>query len=105
MSLGTIAIIRAAGAMPSAPTFFDRISFTGDTSYPTGGTPGFKALLRAKSLDQRAPIAVITEAAGVYQASYDVDADKLVVRDGAGAEVANTTNLSGTTFKLVVLSQ
>ncbi len=105
MSLGTIAIIRAAGYMPSAPLFVDRISFTGDTSYPTGGTPGFKALLRAKSLDQRGPVAVIVESGAGMRAEYDVDLDKLKIYAAGGAEVANATNLSGTTFKLVVLSQ
>lgn len=111
--IGTISLIRAAGAMPSAPTFADRISFTGDAAYPTGGTAGFKALFQAKAKDQRAPIAVIVEDCGGYQVTYDVANDKLKVwygdnnnaADGPLIEVPNTTDLSATTFKLVVISQ
>lgn len=109
--IGTITLIHAAGAMPSAPSFLDRISFLGDAAYPTGGTAGFKALFRAKAGDNRTPLAVIVEDCGGYTATYDVTNDKLKVwygntdaADGPNIEVPNATDLSGVTFKLAVLS-
>jgi uncharacterized protein YhaN len=44
-------------------------------------------------------------ASGVYTAVYDKANDKLYVEDAAGAEVTAATNLSGTSFKLMVAYQ
>ena len=113
MALGTITLDSDAGAQPSAPTFVDVIHCAGDGAYPTGGTPGFAALFQAKTKDSRSPVAVISQDCGGYVAVYDLANDKLKVyygdnnnaSDGPLIEVPNATDLSGVTFRLVVLSQ
>lgn len=107
MALGAITLNDDVGVMPSAPTFTDRISFAGDNAYPTGGTPGFKALFQAKTKDQRQPIAVVAQDTnGLYSVGYDEVNDKLKVFSVQNhAEVANATDLSATTFVVVVTSK
>lgn len=107
MAFPTITIPDGVGAQPSAPTFVDRISFAGDASYPTGGTAGFKAALQAITKDLRQPVAVVVQdSGGAYELGYDETNDKLKVFSiQTHAEVANTTNLSGTTFIAVVFSK
>jgi hypothetical protein len=96
------------------------ISFDGDNAYPAGGTLDFTAYVRdivaavaaaatdknvrgAESLEIDA---VIPQNCGQYVPSFDKAADTLFVQDGGHAtwaEVAPATDLSGTTFNLVVL--
>jgi hypothetical protein len=103
-SIAVNGLVGDQGAQPSAPTFFDLLTFLGDGIYPTGGTPGFKATVQALFNDSRSPIAVITQDAGAYRATYDQVNDKLKVFS-AGVEVTNATDLSGTTFHILVISQ
>lgn len=92
--------------------FVDVINFTGDTSYPTGGTLGFTALLQALTLDGRQPLAVIGQDCAGYSVAYLPGTDALKVFESgdenasptAMAEVVNATNLSSTTFNVVVIS-
>ena len=103
MSLGTITI--PGGADAQGPIFHDRISFVGDDAYPTGGTVGFNALLQAVTKDQREVLAVIgNDGTNAYE--YDFANDTLIARVMAtGAEVADTTDLSGATANLLVISK
>ena len=96
------------GQKASAPTPTDRVSFTGDNNYPTGGYPGFTALLQTMSGDGRTPLAFISQDCGGYHAVLTTD-DKLKVFwcAGSGApmtEVTAGTNLSGVTFNGLVVS-
>ncbi len=108
MSLGAIALIEKAMASASVPTFVEEITFPGDNSYPTGGTPNFSALLRAatgiKATRQLMYLVDCGAIAGHY-CVYDAANDKLVVFvRTTGAEVANGVNLSGTTFRVCTVS-
>jgi len=47
MAIGTITSIAATGGDPAAPIFVDKVQFTGDSAYPTGGTLAFETALRA----------------------------------------------------------
>lgn len=103
MALGTGTVTGQYKKSASAPLDVIHISFAGDDSYPTGGTAAFQAYVRAL-LDRDVTIACVTKGAatGTYTPIYDIANDKLYVEDENGAEVANTTNLSGTTFALVL---
>ncbi len=108
MTIGAITRADYAGQKVQSPVFIDRISFAGDTSYPTGGTPDFEDLVQAKVGDSREIIDIIPGNCGQYIPSYDKTNDKLLVLDGGTAtwtEVANTTPLNGTTFNVTVISQ
>lgn len=106
MALATPATLNAEhGEQPGAPSFMLRLSFPGDDSYPTGGTAAFQDFVRA-AVGGRA-VEVIDVIAGDCADNvpyYDKANDKLKVRVlSTGAEVANTTNLSGVTFNLTAL--
>ena len=106
--LSSVAVNSAVGdqgAQPSAPTFFDLLTFQGDGIYPTGGTPGFAAIVQGLFDDSRTPIAVISQDCGAYRAVYDQVNDKLKVVTSANAEVASAVDLSATTFHVLVISQ
>lgn len=106
MAIGVITIADEVGVQPSAPTFTDRINFAGDGNYPTGGTPGFKALFNAITKDRRTPLAVIEQDVNAYSLRYDEANDKLLVIDlNTHAEVANGVNLSALTFRALVISK
>ena len=96
------------------------IHFAGDGAYPTGGTASFKAFVQAivkayndslgdaiiRGGDSVTPIFVVDQDCGQYVPFYDLANDKLKVLDGGSAtraEVSAATDLSGTTFKLVVV--
>lgn len=92
--------------------YVDEISLVGDSSYPTGGMTGVQAALQAVVKDQRAILAVVnTGANGGYITQWDFANSKLQLFTAGGsagtalAELANATNVSGTTFKLMVLSK
>jgi len=120
MSIGAITMGEITGEKPSAPLFAIDVSFAGDSSYPTGGTADFQESVRdaietymAAQSDAnvrgRWNVEIQCVAGfncGQYVPWYDAANDKLYVRDGGHAtwdEVANTTNLSGTTFNLTLL--
>lgn len=106
MAIGAITVEKNSGAKVSAPTFVDRLSFAGDASYPTGGTVDFEGSVRTKIGDNRTVIGIFAEDCGAYRPVYDNATDKLkVYQTSDGAEVSNATNLSATTFKVVVFSK
>ena len=101
---------------PTTLSFIDRISFPGDTSYPTGGSASFQSFYHLAEYapngltpDGRRIISAFGHAVigGVlHHAVYDPATDKLLVYTAAGGtEVANATNLSAATFSLTVLSK
>lgn len=108
MSLGTPTVNTQAGKAPSAPTYIDDISFTGETSYPAGGTAGFQDYFRnAVGIKEGRTIDAVIDITG-QAANYPVynkATDKLMmfVRT-TGVEVAGAVNLSGITFRFLVLS-
>jgi hypothetical protein len=111
MALGTFTFPDKADSQ--GPTFFTRVSVTGDTSYPAGGTTGLLAALRAHHKDQRAILGIIPQDCGGYMLTYIPSTDKLKVYENdptAGAEgplpeVDATDNLGATTFIFIVISQ
>jgi len=107
MSISTLTESTVANADDVAalgPVYFDLVSFHGDTSYPTGGTPGFQALVRSTLGDNRSVVAVVPQDCGGYTPAYDAVNDKLKVWAANNTEVANTTDLSGVTFFVLVIS-
>ncbi len=108
MALGTMTLNEKAIASGSCPSFQEDFSFPGDGAYPTGGTVGFQALVRAATgvKEARTVQAVVDISGGAtYYPVYDRANDKLKVFVRAtGVEVADTTNLSATTFRVLVLS-
>jgi hypothetical protein len=104
--IGAITVSKNAIKKASSVLYVQDISFAGDGAYPTGGTAGFQASVRAITGDQREIVVVddVGAIAGFY-AVYDKANDKLkVFVRTTGVEVANATDLSGTTFKLCVLA-
>lgn len=108
MAIGTI-----TSGNPSktnaGPWNLDLLTFPGDGAYPTGGTPGFQALVRAKLGDNRTILAVIGQDCGGYVPVYDVAADKLKVYKSAASavpmvEVTAAANLAAVPFTVLVAS-
>ena len=112
MALATPAtLIERAQQAHHLQAYFDLISFPGDTAYPTGGTADFEAFVQ-EALGHNATVLAVIPAhsltgatPAVYHVRYDAANDKLLVLDAALAEVADTTDLSGTTFQVLVVSQ
>lgn len=113
MALGTITRTAAQSASSDKPVYFDRIAFAGDGAYPTGGTTGFDALVKAKVGDNRDVLAVIPMDCGGYVPVYAPATtgnlkvyygDNNNASDGPLIEVPNATDLSAVTFNLMVLS-
>lgn len=105
MALGTITITPKV-EKSDAVLYAEYVSIVGDGAYPTGGSTGFTASY-TPVLKQggREILAVIDLTNGANYLAYNKATDSLqaFVR-ATGAEVANTTNLSGTTFTVLVLS-
>lgn len=85
--------------------FADVVSFAGDDAYPTGGTVDFDAYLQALVGDSRNVMGVIAVADSGDNIPMYVGGNLMVKLRSTGAEVANTTDLSGVTFTLLVLSK
>ena len=122
MALGALTIAGIQGEKPSAPQFVIDLSFAGDGAYPTGGTLDFEATVNAAIAAAAALTtdhnvragqvvairAIVAFECGQYVPWYDKTNDTLFVRDGGHAtwdEVANGTNLAGTTFNLTLLCE
>lgn len=112
MTIGTITVNKKQAAL--GPVRFDKISFTAETSYPTGGTAAFQAAVRAAlAAGDVDIITIVPDDCGGYTPVYDEANDKLKVyyrdlnnaADGPDIEVPNTTNLAGVTFNLTVISR
>ena len=117
MALGTGTMNDSTGGRPSAPTYLIDLSFTLDSSYPTGGTAGFAALVQtaARAASPALNVTITKDDifgikaldAGGYSLAYDKANDKLKCYwcAGSGAamtEVTNATDLHTVTARVVV---
>ena len=113
MALGTMTIVEATKEAGSLKVM--AMSFAGDSAYPTGGSTDAETKLNAAIKAAAAAatdanirgnenveiVGVFDDDAGQYRPIWDAANNKLKVRDMGHAtndEVANTTDLSGTTF-------
>lgn len=109
MALGTITVADFDGGGPSDKFIVAKLSFPGDSSYPTGGTATFSTLVKnaiAATFPGSYEIVSVEPRGlnGGYEFVYDDTNDKLLsVVKSSGVETANTTDLSGTTFVLRVV--
>lgn len=111
MAAGDVTLVSTGGRKPTAPTYIDNVDVEGLASYTTGG----QALGLALKLPGRSILAVIVKEVGAGAAAkharfvgdptLTVPTDKLIFVDEAGAEIANTTDLTGQVIKLVILSE
>lgn len=103
MALGTFAVVEKVEGQ--GPLGVARCTQVGDSSYPTGGSTGLLAKLKA-ALGGRAVNIISVRGEGPNgdrHIEYDHANDKLLVRVmSTGAETANTTNESGNTYGLVI---
>jgi hypothetical protein len=103
MAIGAITVLEVTAG--DGPLRADLISFAGDGAYPTGGTANFQTLVRnALGKGRVEIIAVLGQDCGGRTPVYDKALDKLKVYNGT-SEISNATDLSATTFRLVVLSK
>lgn len=102
MAIGTITVLdksQISGTLNN-----DEIVFAGDSTYPTGGTPGFQALVRNVLGKGNVTILyVVTQDSGGQTCYYDAVNDKLKVMTGTSEHAAG--NLSAITFRLAVVSK
>ena len=109
MALGTVVVVEKSASL--GPVRFDEVAIPGDSAYPTGGTANFTTLIRAAlGVGSSEIIGMMPGDCGGYHAVYDKQNDKLkVYRNGAinvaQVEVTATTDLSATTFRLVIVSK
>lgn len=102
MSLGAITTGVEAGRS-GGPSISMNLSFLGDDSYPTGGTVGLEALVRTAVGADVEVLAVHAQDCGLFLPVYDKAADTLLVRNLTdGTEVTNATDLSATTFNVMI---
>jgi hypothetical protein len=121
MAIGTITITARVEDTNGTLKLF-KCSFDGDDDYPTGGTADVQASLRTaietaasgatdanvRGIENVTVVDVIPGDCGQYVPSWDYANGKLKVRDGGHAtwdEVANTTDLSGTTFNVTFITK
>lgn len=105
MTLGALTVIDHNSAA-QGPIFFDHVSLVGDGAYLTGGTTGLQALYQAAVKSHRTIMAIVPGFCGDAVPSYDPATDKLQVQVmSSAAEAANNGNLSGSTYKFVIISK
>lgn len=105
MALGAITAGVEVGRS-GGPSISKLISFVGDDSYPTGGTLTFQALVRTAVGADVEVLAAVAQDCGLFLPVYDKAADALLVRNLTdGSEVTNATDLSGTTFNVLVVAK
>lgn len=110
MAAGDITVVSENNLKPLAPTPVDVVTVEGPASYATGGLkldlndPAAIAKLRGREI-----ISVLVEPAfgnaNAKFGQYDYANDKLIFLDGALAEIAATTDLTGQVLRLTVISQ
>ncbi len=99
MAIGTITRVSTGEVgFGNAPYNFI-VSFTGDSSYTTGGTAGFQAAVRAALGAAFTILAVKVVAAGGYEVGYNRTDDKLLVYRAAiqGDQVATIATADAAT--------
>lgn len=110
MALGTPAASQSGGRDGVGRLTHDTLVFVGDDSYPTGGTTGHEAFVQT-ALSRGVELLSATGYGDdgtdlTHLAQYDAANDTLKVYTIAtGVEIANTTDLSTTTFRMDYLSR
>lgn len=109
MALGALTSI-SQNILPSGPAFIDRCSLVGDSAYPTGGTAGLQAALRALRKDQRTIVSVhmysSTTLARIVRFDPATGLLKAITYAAAPpVEVTNATDISADTYLLEIVSQ
>ena len=105
MAIGTITIGKKVGQKPSAAAPIIGFTMVGDSDYPTGGSVGVEAALKAK-VGQGVTIlgAADMTADATFYLAWDATNGKLLAFVRAtGLEAAAHVDLSGTTFDLLAL--
>lgn len=100
-------VVRELGEEAGAVNFkVDSVQWSGDASYPTGGTPQFAAAI---GIAPEHLFAVLPVQHSGYVFDYDRGVDKLKVFQqpaaaaaGAMPEVPNNTNLGAVTFRALI---
>ncbi len=110
MALGALVSVNKETKGAGDHIFLDEVTLVGDDSYPTGGSAGMEALLRAEIGDNREIVGLIDNAAnGGYMSKYDKANKKLMLFKSNTAaipqEESNATDTSGVTFSFLVLSK
>ena len=108
MAIGTITVTYRSTEAP----FLDLISFAGDGAYASGGTAAFEDSVQAalSGGSARKILAVVGQDCGGYVPVYDYANDKLKVYEQTDTATTPlietaTADLSGTTFKMLVISK
>lgn len=108
MALGAITSTAAVGH-ENGPIFIEAVTIVGDDSYPTGGTTGAEALIRAALGKGDVDVLAVIHQGPIgadFALSYDKANDTLIARVwSTAAEVGNGTNMSGTTFECLVIAK
>ena len=111
MAIGTLTLVNSFVVAPGQVVYLDEITLVGDGSYPTGGMTGIEAAFQTavksgRTVTDVRPIGT----SGGYLMEWDKPNKKLKLYTSNGAapaafaELANATNLSGTTFRLKIES-
>lgn len=104
MSLGTAVVRDTADAYSNI--FCVTLECPGDSAYPTGGTAALSTYISTALASLKKGVVDIVAVFGgslLYTCLYNAASDKLLVLDGTLAQVADTTDLSASTFRLTVL--
>lgn len=104
-ALGTLTV---AETIKGDGSFVDRVTLVGDADYPTAGTSGLQAALRAAHKSPGLDIVSVQDdgSDATYYLTYTHATDKLVAYVRAtGLEVANGTDIHTTTFVLAIASK
>lgn len=103
MALGQLALIEGAES-PNGPTWIERFSLVGDSTYAAGGSTGLLTALRnIKKSNNLNIVAVFGQDNAGKTLQYDHVNEKLKVYAAGGTEEANGDK-SGTTYSLVIVS-
>ena len=110
MSLGALVSINKDTKGAGDHIFLDEVTLVGDDSYPTGGSTGMEALLRAQVGDNREILALVDAGPqGGYMTKYDKPNKKLMLFKSNTAaipqEEGNATDTSGVTFRFLAISK
>ncbi len=106
MALGTAVLAASSGSLRAS--FTQRVTIPGDDAYPTGGTLEFAATYLVAAMGVTPTIKSVqgyglTSGAITHFVRYDAANDALIVYLlSTGAQVADTTDLSGVSFDLTV---
>ena len=110
MTIGAITLGTQAGKATSKPTRIIPVAFAGDGAYPSNGTAGFEDSVQNKLGELVTVLGVIPQDCGGYVPIYDRANDKLKVYEQTDTATTPlietaTSNLSGTTFNMLVVCQ